>query len=162
MHIDFVMCNKTIQIRRKMIEKMEKKKTIFGHFLNFDNVMNDIQTLVQSIKTSHIWTSRDRPMSAPYLRLNNSKSSSKRRSIRFYSTRNFFWKSLTMPKITGRGHFGLVRYCTLRGKPFWFSSLGQRVQFGTMVHLVVKFGTFWYQVVQFGGFLKFCRTLGVL
>ena len=26
--------------------------------------------------------------------------------------------------------FGLVRYCMLRGKPFWFSSLGQQVHFG--------------------------------
>ena len=28
------------------------------------------------------------------------------------------------------GPFGLVRYCMLRGKPFWFSSLGQQVHFG--------------------------------
>ena len=27
------------------------------------------------------------------------------------------------------GPFGLVRYCMLRGKPFWFSSLGQQVKF---------------------------------
>ena len=38
------------------------------------------------------------------------------------------------------GPFGLVRYCMLRGKPFWFSSLGQQVHFGV----------FW----------KFCRTFG--
>ena len=51
-------------------------------------------------------------------------------------------KSLAMPKETERvSSFGLVRYCMLRGKPFWFSFLGQRV--------------------QFGGFLKFCRTFGV-
>ena len=41
---------------------------------------------------------------------------------------------------TERGPFGLVRYCMLRGKPFWFSSLGQQV--------------------HFGAFLKFCRTFG--
>ena len=39
------------------------------------------------------------------------------------------------------GPFGLVRFCMLLGKPFWFSSLGQRVQFGVL--------------------LKFCRTFGV-
>ena len=38
------------------------------------------------------------------------------------------------------GPFGLVRYCMLRGKAFWFSSLGQQVHFGV----------FW----------KFCRTFG--
>ena len=45
-----------------------------------------------------------------------------------------------MPKKLKVEPFGLVRYCVLRGKPFWFSSLGQRVQFGV--------------------FLKFCRTFG--
>ena len=48
-------------------------------------------------------------------------------------------KSLAMPKEL-KGSFGLVRYCMLRGKPSWFSSLGQRVQFDV---------------------LKFCRTFGV-
>ena len=38
-------------------------------------------------------------------------------------------KSLTMPKKTERGPFGLVRYCMLRGKLFWFSSLGKQVKF---------------------------------
>ena len=38
------------------------------------------------------------------------------------------------------GPLGLVRYCMLRGNPFWFSSLGQQVQFGV--------------------FLKICRTFG--
>ena len=38
------------------------------------------------------------------------------------------------------GPFGPVRYCMLRGKPFWFSSLGQQVHFGV--------------------FSKFCRTFG--
>ena len=50
-------------------------------------------------------------------------------------------KKVSMPKKTGRGPFGLVRYRMLNGKPFWFSSLGQRVQFGV--------------------FLKFCRIFGV-
>ena len=45
-----------------------------------------------------------------------------------------------MPKKLKGGSFGLVRYCMLRGKPFWFSSLGQQVQIGV--------------------FLKFCRTFG--
>ena len=43
-------------------------------------------------------------------------------------------------KKTQRGPFSLVRYCLLRGKLFWFSSLGQQVQFGF--------------------FLKFCGTFG--
>ena len=34
-------------------------------------------------------------------------------------------KSLTMPKKLKGGSFGLVRYCILREKHFWFSSLGQ-------------------------------------
>ena len=42
---------------------------------------------------------------------------------------------------TGEGPFGLVRFCMLHGKHFWFSSLGQRV--------------------QFGDFFKFCRTFAV-
>ena len=51
-------------------------------------------------------------------------------------------KSLAMPKKKLKGGpFGLVRYCMLRGKPFWFSPLGQRVQFGVL--------------------LKFCRTFWV-
>ena len=41
--------------------------------------------------------------------------------------------------------FGLVRYCKLRGKPFWFSSLGQQVQFGVFSKLCRTFGVelFW-------------------
>ena len=41
-------------------------------------------------------------------------------------------KSVTMPKQLKGGHFSLARYCMIRGKkekPFWFSSLGQQVQF---------------------------------
>ena len=41
-------------------------------------------------------------------------------------------KSLTMPKKLKRGPFGLVRYCMIRGKPFWFSSLSQQGQFKTL------------------------------
>ena len=41
--------------------------------------------------------------------------------------KSFFEKIRTVPK---NGPFGLVRYCMLRGKPFWFSSLGQHVHFG--------------------------------
>ena len=43
-------------------------------------------------------TSRDRPKLAPYPRLKNSKRTSKFQSILFYSTKNFFEKSLTTPK----------------------------------------------------------------
>ena len=35
-----------------------------------------------------------------------------------------------------RGPFSLVRYCMLRGKLFWFSSLGQRIQFGVFLNFV--------------------------
>ena len=126
---------------------------------------------------------RDRPKSAPYLRLKNSKRNSKCKSIVDFGTfyEFFLKKSLTMPKKTERedplgffnnhsvaklqkklkrdpfeekslkkvaqcrknskeGPFGLVRYCMLRGKAFWFSSLGQQVQFGV--------------------FSKFCRAFG--
>ena len=40
-----------------------------------------------------------------------------------------------MPKKLKEGPFSLSRYCMLRGKrekPFWFSSLGQMIQFGTI------------------------------
>ena len=46
-----------------------------------------------------------------------------------------------MPKKLKGGTLWSRPVLYLRGKPFWFSSLGQRV--------------------QFGGFLKFCRTFGV-
>ena len=48
-------------------------------------------------------TSRDRPKSAPYPRLKNSKRTSKFQSILFYSTKTFFEKSLTTPKKIERG-----------------------------------------------------------
>ena len=41
-----------------------------------------------------------------------------------------------IPEKTERGPFGLVRYCMLRGKPFWLNSLGQRVQFGVFLKFV--------------------------
>ena len=47
-------------------------------------------------------------------------------------------KSRTVPKKSKGVPFGLVRHCMLRGKPFRFSSLGQRIHFGV--------------------FCKFCRT----
>ena len=54
---------------------------------------------------------------------------------------NFFPnKKLAMPKKLKGETFGLVRYSLLRGKHFWFSSLGQQVQLGV--------------------FLKFCRNFG--
>ena len=50
-------------------------------------------------------------------------------------------KKVAMAKKAKREPFGVVRYCMLLGKPFWFSSLGQ--------------------LVEFGVFLEFCRTFGV-
>ena len=40
----------------------------------------------------------------------------------------FLEKSLAMPKKTERGNLWSRPVLYLRGKPFWFSSLGQRVQ----------------------------------
>ena len=40
-----------------------------------------------------------------------------------------------------RGPFGLVRSRILRGKPFWFTSLGQQVQFGVFSKLLAEL--FW-------------------
>ena len=51
-----------------------------------------------------------------------------------------FLKKVAQCRKNLKGPFGLVRYCMLRGKPFWFSSLGQQVHFGA----------FW----------KFCGTFG--
>ena len=51
-----------------------------------------------------------------------------------------FWEKSHSAEKSKEGPFGLVRYCILRGKLFWFSSLGQQVQFGV--------------------FSKFCRTFG--
>ena len=44
--------------------------------------------------------------------------------------RGDFFKVAQCRKNLKGGPFGLVRYCMLRGKPFWFSSLGQQVHFG--------------------------------
>ena len=45
-----------------------------------------------------------------------------------------WWEKIESRKVPKKnlkvGPFGLVRYCMLRGKPFWFSSLGQQVKFG--------------------------------
>ena len=46
-------------------------------------------------------------------------------------------KNLTMPKKTERGDplvsLGMVCYAGKQEKPFWFSSLGQMVQFGAII-----------------------------
>ena len=71
-------------------------------------------------------TSRDRPKSAPYLRLKISKKTSKCQSIFFYSTRKkFVEKRLTMSKTTERGNpLGFFNiYCVaklqkIEGGPF--------------------------------------------
>ena len=41
----------------------------------------------------------------------------------------FFRKKASQCRKKNRGPFGLARYGMLRGKPFWFSSLGQQVNF---------------------------------
>ena len=51
----------------------------------------------------------------------------------------FSKKNLTMPKNL-KVSSGIVCYARKKEKPFWFSSLGQQIQFGV--------------------FLKFCRTFG--
>ena len=129
-------------------------------------------------------TSRERPKSAPLLRVKNSKRTSKCESILFYSTRKtqkmdrigapggrfeifhpfvpkhqkieggekIFEKSHSRKKrgpvwifstsILSQNSLvspGIVCYAEKKEKLFWFSSLGQQVQFGA---------------------LKFCRTLG--
>ena len=44
---------------------------------------------------------------------------------------NFFLKKVAQcRKNLKGGPFGLVRYCMLRGKPFWSSSLDQQIHFG--------------------------------
>ena len=48
----------------------------------------------------------------------------------------FLEKSLAMPKKTERETLWSRRYCILHGKPFWFGSLGQQVQFDVFI----KFG----------------------
>ena len=44
-----------------------------------------------------------------------------------------FTKKISQCRKTEKGPFSLLRYCMLRGKPFWFSSLGQRKQFGVFL-----------------------------
>ena len=118
------------------------------------SVMHPIHQLTKDQKTAkmgcmfhHLETSRDRPKSASYIRLKNSKRTSKCQSIGEYGTplRKKIEKSLTMPKKLKGGTFGLVRYCMLRGKSFWFSSLGQLVQFSVFLNICRIFGVelFW-------------------
>ena len=61
---------------------------------------------------------------------------------------NFFpGKSLTMPKKTERGDPlvspGMVCYPGKQKKPFWFSSLGQMVQFGAIIFCRTFVELFW-------------------
>ena len=66
--------------------------------------------------------------------------------------RNFFLKKVAQcRKNLKKGPFGLVRYCILCGKPFWFSSLGHQVYFGVFCKfcrifsrtILVSSGLFW-------------------
>ena len=56
-------------------------------------------------------------------------------------------KSLTMPKKTERGDPlvspGMVCYAGKQEKPFWFSSLGQIVQFGAIIFCRTFVELFW-------------------
>ena len=56
-------------------------------------------------------------------------------------------KSLTMPKKTERGDPvvspGIVCYAGKQEKPFWFSSLGQMVQFGAIIFCRTFVELFW-------------------
>ena len=56
-------------------------------------------------------------------------------------------KSLTMPKKTERGDPlvspGMVCYAGKQEKPFWFSSLGQMVQFGAIIFCRTFVELFW-------------------
>ena len=61
---------------------------------------------------------------------------------------NFFpeKKSHNAEKNWKGGTFGLARYCMLRGKrakKFWFSSLGQMVQFGAIIFCRTFVELFW-------------------
>ena len=59
----------------------------------------------------------------------------------------FSAKSLTMPKKTERGDPlvspGMVCYAGKQEKPFWFSSLGQMVQFGAIIFYRTFIELFW-------------------
>ena len=64
--------------------------------------------------------------------------------------KNFRKKSLTMPKKTERGSKGhplispgMVCYAGKQEKPFWFSSLGQMVQFGAIIFCRTFVELFW-------------------
>ena len=64
-----------------------------------------------------------------------------------FGGKHFEQKSHSAEKNLKGGPFGLVRYCMLRRKHFWFSSSGQQVHSSG-------------QQVHFGVFSKFCRTFG--
>ena len=51
-----------------------------------------------------------------------------------------FARKFSNAKKLKAGAFSLVRYCMLRGKLFWFSSLGQQVQFGVFLEFRRTFG----------------------
>ena len=90
-----------------------------------------------------IKTSRDQPKSASYLRLKNSKRTSKYQSILFYSTQKipswtelgpfgeFFEVSQCRKKLKGDPLVspGIVCYAEKNEKSFWFSSLGDTLKF---------------------------------
>ena len=65
----------------------------------------------------------------------------------------FSEKSLTMPKKTERGDPlvspGTVCYAEKQEKPFWFSSLSQMVQFGTIKFWKIVEELFWSVCVDF-------------
>ena len=72
-----------------------------------------------------------------------------------FEEKNFFRKkSLTMPKKTESGDPlvspGMVCYAGKQEKPFWFSSLGQMVQFGAIIFCRTFVELFWsVQVVLY-------------
>ena len=86
-------------------------------------------------------TSRDRPKSAPYLRLKNSIG-----ELGTLLWKKFFGKSHNAEK-TERGDPlvspGMVCYAGKQEKPFWFSSLGQIVQFGAIIFCRTFVELFW-------------------
>ena len=99
------------------------------HSFTYSNTEKEPETQLteKSCKAKENETSRERPKSAPYPRLKNSKRTSNFQVLvnweNFYE-KKFFEKSPTMPKKTERGGgklpFGLVRYCMLRGNLFGF------------------------------------------
>ena len=65
----------------------------------------------------------------------NIHSVAKHQKLRWTLWGFFRQNRFTKPETTVREHFSFARYCMLRGekgKPFWFSSLGQMVQSDTI------------------------------